>query len=718
MKKVLSLVLSTALSISVLIPSTSVSAASPTYNYAEALQKSFFFYEAQQAGPLASWNRVEWRGDSTMNDEVLGGWYDAGDHVKFNLPMSYSASMIGWGLYEYPEGFEKSGQMDEAKNNLKFVLDYLVDCDKGTSVVYQVGDGGKDHCWWGPVEVIEKKMTRPSYTCNASCVTGQMSAALAIGSIVLKDDTYLTHAKSLFNLADSVRSDSTYTKAGGFYDSWSGFYDELMWAATWLYLATDDESYLEKAESYVPKLKRQGQTTDIEYKWGHCWDDVHYGTMILLARITGKQEYHDFVKMHLGWWTEGYNGERVKYTPGGLAWLDTWGSLRYASTAAFLASVYADFTDDSEIKSKYESFAKTQMDYCLGANPNKRSYVCGFGTNPPEHPHHRTAQGSWFDNMDTPPYHRHILYGALVGGPSSADAYADTVKDYTANEVACDYNAGYTALLAKMCSVYGGTPLANFPEPEKREDEFFVEACTNSTGPNYTEIKAQMTNQSGWPARMIEDLSFNYYIDLSEAFAAGAKESDITAKLNQSEFPATISELKHYSGNIYYVNVKFTDGTKIFPGGQSEYQGEVQFRISAPQATSYWDPSNDYSYDGLKPSTVVKTTKITVYDGSTLIFGTEPDGTKPTVTAPVKASSTVLPTPSSPTPGATLSIIMGDVDCNSVVNAIDFAYVRQYLLGIRNDLNSRQLKAADLDYNGTVTSIDFALLRKKLLGME
>ena len=29
----------------------------PAFNYAEALQKSLYFYEAQQSGPLPSWNR-------------------------------------------------------------------------------------------------------------------------------------------------------------------------------------------------------------------------------------------------------------------------------------------------------------------------------------------------------------------------------------------------------------------------------------------------------------------------------------------------------------------------------------------------------------------------------------------------------------------------------------------------------------------------------------
>ena len=164
---------------------TLVISANSSFNYAEALQKAIYFYECQQAGPLPSWNRVQWRGDSTMNDYVTGGWYDAGDHVKFNLPMAYSAAMLGWALYEYPEGFDMSGQRVHMENNLRFVLDYLADCNKGSTVVYQIGDGAADHKWWGPVEVIEKEMERPYYTGNGSAVTAQMADALAIGSIVL-----------------------------------------------------------------------------------------------------------------------------------------------------------------------------------------------------------------------------------------------------------------------------------------------------------------------------------------------------------------------------------------------------------------------------------------------------------------------------------------------------------------------------------------------------
>jgi len=702
LRKGICIALTFAILFTLLIPQFTIFAA-PTHNYAEALQKAIYFYECQQAGPLPEWNRVEWRGDATMNDYIKGGWYDAGDHVKFNLPMSYTASMLGWALYEYGSGIEASGQKIHLERNLKFALDYLAACDLGDKVVYQIGDGNADHKWWGPAEVIELEMERPYYTCKASCVTGQMAAALAIGSIVLKDSSYLAHAKSLFSLADKTKSDSDYTKAKGFYDSWSGFYDELAWAAVWLYIATNDKTYLDKAESYVPNFGREDQSTIMKYRWGHCWDDVHYGAMLLLAKLTDKQEYHDFVKMHLDWWTVGYNGQKIDYTSGGLAWMYQWGSLRHSTTTAFLASVYADSIKDSTLKTRYSDFAKQQIDYALGSNPNKRSYVVGFGNNPPEHPHHRTAHGSWSDQDINPANHRHILYGALVGGPQSASdsSYEDTVKNYQCNEVATDYNAGFVGILCKMVSRYGGTTLSNFPAKETREDEFYVEACVNQEGSNYTEIKALLNNHSGWPARVIKDFSYNYYIDISEVIEAGYSAKDLTVKKGYDEFSDTkVSELINYSGNIYYVKVSYPDGSVIAPIGQEQNNGEIQFRISAPEGTSFWDSSNDFSREGLVKQDVKKTKNIPVYDGNELIYGTEPEG-----------GPSISPSPSSPVG------MKGDLNDDGKINSTDYALLKRLILGIveASDLPNGSV-VADLNSDGRINSTDYALMKRYILG--
>ena len=76
----------------------SISSAAIEVNYGEALQKSLFFYEAQQTGVLPDWNEVSWRGDSVENDFIPGGWFDAGDHFKFTYTIAYTTAVLAWGI--------------------------------------------------------------------------------------------------------------------------------------------------------------------------------------------------------------------------------------------------------------------------------------------------------------------------------------------------------------------------------------------------------------------------------------------------------------------------------------------------------------------------------------------------------------------------------------------------------------------------------------------
>ncbi len=85
----------------------------------------------------------------------------------------------------------------------------------------------------------------------------------------------------------------------------------------------------------------------------------------------------------------------------------------------------------------------------------------------------------------------------------------------------------------------------------------------------------------------------------------------------------------------------------------------------------------------------------------------------------VKTGSTSSPTPTIPVnPTPSNNGVKGDVDGNGTLDSIDFAYVRQFLLGMRQTFPSANgHKAADMDGNGSVNSIDFALMRQRLLGM-
>jgi endoglucanase len=52
----------------------------------------------------------------------------------------------------------------------------------------------------------------------------------------------------------------------------------------------------------------------------------------------------------------------------------------------------------------------------------------------------------------------HTLYGALVGGPDRPNdfSYADVRSDYIRNEVAIDYNAGFSGALAFLSARAAG----------------------------------------------------------------------------------------------------------------------------------------------------------------------------------------------------------------------------------------------------------------------
>ncbi|MFC7549411.1 glycoside hydrolase family 9 protein [Plantactinospora sp. GCM10030261] len=611
-------------------------AAAPTYNYAEALQKSLFFYEAQQSGQLPDWNRVSWRGDSALTDgadvgvDLTGGWYDAGDHVKFGFPMAFSTTMLAWGAVEYRAGYTASGQLPHLLNNLRFVNDYFIKAHPAPNVLYgQVGKGDDDHRWWGPAEVMP--MARPAYKIDASCggadLAGETAAAMAASSMVFRPtdaayaDRLLTHARQLYTFADTVRKNyhECITDATSFYRSWSGYQDELVWAAIWLHRATGESAYLAKAESEYDRLGTEPQSTTRSYKWTIAWDNKQFGAYVLLAKLTGKQKYVDDANRWLDYWTVGVNGQRVPYSPGGMAVLDSWGALRYAANTAFAALVHSDSTTDATRRTRYHDFAVRQINYALGDNPRNSSYVIGFGANPPKNPHHRTAHGSWWDSQTVPAETRHVLYGALVGGPSSAnDAYTDNRSDYVMNEVATDYNAGFTSALVRLVSEYGGSPLAGFPTPETPDlAELSVETTVMQNEPRATGLKVMIYNKSGFPARALTDGRFRYYFR-----PEGTGAVQVTPGYTQGCPSPTTA--RQFSADIWYVEVDCT-GHTIAPAGQSQHRMEVQFKIGVPEGGT-WDPTNDPSYQaaaGPNP-------KVPLYSGTTLVWGAEPGpGTPP-----------------------------------------------------------------------------------------
>jgi hypothetical protein len=515
-----------------------------------------------------------------------------------------------------------------------------------------------DHKWWGAPEVFPNE--RPAFKIDAahpgSDLAAEAAAALASSSVLFKasDAAYaslcLKHAAELFTFADSHRGlyHEAITDVVDFYKSWSGFQDELVWAALWLYIATKETSYLQKAEGWYGDLPKEPQSTTPKFKEALSWDDKTYGCYVLLAKITDKAQYHEDARRWLDWWTYGFSvresggsswsGDKgVGYTPGGLAWVRQWGPIRYAANTALAAFAYADSRNvPAEKKQLYYKWAKSQIDFALGANELKKSYVCGFGTNPPVKPHHRSMHGPYLDdNGRTPVNSRHVLYGALVGGPGQDGSWADDRLDAVKNEVATDYNAGFSGAVARLVRDFGGSPVAGFPAPAVRDTEYRVVAKVNTKGNRFTEISATVQNMTTWPARSSEKLVMRYYVDLSEVVAAGLGAADVKVEYKACDLcsaPLKVSGLTKSSktANLYYTDISF-DGEKIYPGGQSAFRREVQFRLGLPETASetVWNPANDPSYAGL--SNMADTAgqrSIPLYENGVLVWGEEADGAK------------------------------------------------------------------------------------------
>jgi endoglucanase len=624
------------------------------FNYTDAFAKSILFYQAGWCGPDAGKNRLHWRGPCHTEDgkdvglDLTGGFHDAGDHVKFGLPQVYAASTLGWAYYEFKDTYVSKGQDEYMLNILKHFNDYFLKCfPNDTTFYYQCGDGTTDHSYWGPPELQTTELTtRPTlYVATpgtpASDVCGSAAASLALMYLNYQDrdpayaERCLTAAKKLFEFANKYRGKS---ESGGFYGSTS-YLDDLSWGAVWLYVATNDSAYLTEINSFMDE-KGIGGSNGYCNHWTHCWDDVFGGVFVKLAQLTKEPKYVKIADENLDYWIND-----APATPGGVKYINSWGALRYTAAECMLALVYYKTAG----KAEYLNFAKEQIDYILGKNPRNSSYVVGFGNNYPKFPHHRAASG----RMEAAPAYetkkdpeKHLLYGALVGGPDSDDKYSDAVDEYVYTEVAIDYNAGFVGAMAGITKYFGeGQTPEDIPGIEPAT-EFYSEAKVVDENDQHLTVAAFIHADTVLPPRFVTGMTFRYFVDLSEYYAAGYSVSDVSTAINYAPNGGALSafipwnEAKH----LYYV-----EGS--WPNSQSYGKIEFQFRLMAYNS-NVWNSTNDFSRIGLT-DTLATSQNIPVYLNGVKVFGVEPPtGSGPTPTI----APTLTPTPTStllPTPTAT-----------------------------------------------------------------
>ncbi|GKV17603.1 hypothetical protein SLEP1_g28083 [Rubroshorea leprosula] len=411
------------------------------HDYGDALTKSILFFEGQRSGKLPPSQRMTWRKDSALRDgfqigvsmhsysrikvDLVGGYYDAGDNVKFNFPMAFSTTMLAWSVLEFG-GFMGS-DFPHAIDAIRWGTDYFL---KATSipgfVFVQVGDPYNDHHCWERPEDMDTLRTTYAVTKNlpGSEVSGEIAAALAASSMVFKpiDLAYsarlLKRARMVFEFADKYRgsyNDSLGPWVCPFYCSYSGYEDELVWGAAWLFRATKAAYYWNYVLQNINNLERN---IGASYSSGSFaefgWDTKHAGINVLISKASASQFFLIMTDSTANSYPFVPNADKfvcsvlpesptvyVSYSRGGLIFKSGGSNLQHATALSFLFLVYGRTLSQANRvvhcgnivanSARLIQFARSQVDYILGSNPLGMSYMVGYGRKFPERIHHRAS---------------------------------------------------------------------------------------------------------------------------------------------------------------------------------------------------------------------------------------------------------------------------------------------------------------------------------------
>ncbi|KAK7370006.1 hypothetical protein VNO80_12056 [Phaseolus coccineus] len=466
------------------------------HDYRDALRKSILFFEGQRSGKLPGDQRLRWRRDSALHDgatvgvDLSGGYYDAGDNIKFGFPMAFTTTMLSWSVLD----FEKSmgAELGNALKAVRWGTDYLLKATAriGSGVVFvQVGDPYSDHnCWERPEDMdTMRTVFKIDGSHPGSDVAGETAAALAAASIVFRsrDPSYstmlLNRAVAVFQFADSHRgaySNSLRRAVCPFYCDVNGYQDELLWAAAWLHKASRRRQYRE----YIVKNEVVLRAGDTINEFG--WDNKHAGINVLISKevLMGRANYFASFKQNADQFIcstlPGISHPQVQYSPGGLIFKAGGSNMQHVTSLSFLLLAYSNYLshankvvpcgETTATPALLKHLAKRQVDYILGDNPLGMSYMVGYGPRYPQRIHHRASSlpsvaahparigckaGSRYFFSPNP--NPNLLVGAVVGGPTNnTDSFPDSRPFFQQSEPTTYINAPLVGLLAFFSGHY------------------------------------------------------------------------------------------------------------------------------------------------------------------------------------------------------------------------------------------------------------------------
>jgi endoglucanase len=504
----------------------------PSNLYSQALVNNLSFYENERDGPnyIASPLRtaaghlndakatVYSTPSFNSNDLILGtlsstgttinaegGWWDAGDYLKFVHTHSYVAALMLIGVRDFPNQMGSGSANSNFTNEAKFGLDWLQEMwnDSTKTLYYQVGIGTdfkshsswlSDHDLWRLPQADDSYTGtnyqyishRPVFVAGAAGsqispnLAGRLAADFAECFQVFQasNPTYanqcLLSAEHIFDLANTSPSGNLLTVA-----PWD-FYPEVEWrddlelGATELYFAlekgnlpsglphTDPSYYLTAAANWAHAYivgPNDGTDTLNLYDVSALAHFELYRAITLAGNpgglaVTQSALLSDLLKQIT------MGTEQAASDPFGFAepWKDS-DTISYGAGFSVMAQEY-DYLASS---TTYANDARAWLGNISGANAWGVAFTIGEGSTFPDCPQHQVANLAGSLNGGSP-----VLSGAVVEGPTSASSsgkltgmltcptgggdaykafngnsavYKDNVQSYTTDEPAIDLTA-------------------------------------------------------------------------------------------------------------------------------------------------------------------------------------------------------------------------------------------------------------------------------------
>jgi len=454
------------------------------------------------------------KGDLVPTGSVVdasGGWWDAGDSLKFVHTTSYTEALMLVGVRDFPRQMGSDSSTSSFVKEAQFGLDWLQRMwnNDSATLYYQVGIGSgnssfeDDHSLWRlPQEDDAYGGTQPKYryirnrpvliaapagSRISPNLAGRLAADLALCFTIYRksDPTYanrcLLEAEHIFDLADTSPQLELLTASPHDFYGESEWRDDMELGATELFLATRIPNLPEALPHRDPAFYLK-QATDWASAYIH--GEKGAGEILGAADVSGLAHFELYRAMTLAGDTAGLavtpadllaNMKKTLENAVSVAGKDPFGfgapwgagdTPTHGAALAVMASEYDYLTHSKE----YDTYSRQWIDNILGANAWGTSFIVGDGTTFPRCIHHQVANLLGSGNPPTP-----ILAGAVVEGPiekadsgaprgakacpqNSADSfsqfngngavYKDNVEFYSTVEPAIDLTAPSFLMLA------------------------------------------------------------------------------------------------------------------------------------------------------------------------------------------------------------------------------------------------------------------------------